>query len=201
MQIEQVIKKFNSKGFRAFYFKSADEAQAFIGETRGSGSTSGMGGSVTISELGLYDFLSAGNKVYWHAAANRDENTMRNAADAEYYISSANALSADGEIINIDGRGNRVASTIYGPNRKAVFIVCGENKLEENLEKAIWRAKNIAAPLNAKRLGRKTPCAIKGDKCYNCESPDKICCVTTIMTNPTFSNPCYVIIIAGSYGY
>ena len=74
-------------------------------------------------------------------------------------------------------------------------------QIEENLEKAIWRAKNIAAPLNAKRLGRKTPCAIKGDKCYNCESPDKICCVTTIMTNPTFSNPCYVIIIAGSYGY
>lgn len=82
--------------------------------------------------------------------ADRDENTMRNAAAAEYYVSSANALGAGGEIVNIDGRGNRVASTFYGPNRKAVFIVCGENKLAENLEKAIWRAKNIAAPLNAK---------------------------------------------------
>ena len=125
----------------------------------------------------------------------------QNAAAAEYYVSSANALGAGGEIVNIDGRGNRVASTFFGPNRKAVFIVCGENKLAENLEKARWRAKNIAAPLNAKRLGRKTPCAAKGDKCYNCASPERICCATTIMTNPTFCSPCYVIIISGSYGY
>lgn len=201
MQMEQVLKNFGSKGFKAFYFKDAGAAKRFISETIGNGATVGMGGSVTVSELGLYELLSKGNKVYWHGAPDRDENTMRNAAAAEYYVSSANALGAGGEIVNIDGRGNRVASTFFGPNRKAVFIVCGENKLAENLEKAIWRAKNIAAPLNAKRLGRKTPCAAKGDKCYNCASPERICCATTIMTNPTFCSPCYVIIISGSYGY
>lgn len=201
MKIDEVLKNFKAKGFRANYFETPALANAFIADVIGGGATVGMGGSVTISETGLYDKLRENNTVYWHGAPERDENTMRNAAAAQYYISSANALSATGEIVNIDGRGNRVAATIYGVDRKAVFIVCGENKIEENIEKAMFRAKNIAAPLNAKRLGRKTPCAIMGDKCYKCASPERICCVTTIMTNPTFSNPCYVVIIKGTYGY
>ena len=201
MQIENVVKNFEKRGFVAKFFKTSEEAVEFVSRTIGSGASVGIGGSVTVSEIGLYDVLAKNNKVYWHAAPDRDENTMRNAADAQYYITSANALSASGEIVNIDGRGNRVAASIYGVDRKAVFFVCGINKLEENLEKAMWRAKNIAAPKNAQRLGRKTPCAVKADKCYNCQSPDKICCAYSIIAHPTFSNPAYVIIIDAKLGY
>ena len=102
--MEQVLKNFRSRGFKAFYFKDAEAAKRFVAETIGSGATVGIGGSATVAELGLYELLSKGNKVYWHGAPDRDENTMRNAAGAEYYVSSANALGAGGEIVNIDAR-------------------------------------------------------------------------------------------------
>ena len=98
---------------------------------------------------------------------------MKDAMTADVYVSSANALAESGEIINIDGRGNRVAGTLYGAER--LYLVIGKNKLAPTFEDALWRARNIAAPKNAKRLGVKTPCAIRGDHCYDCSSPERIC--------------------------
>ena len=201
MQIDTVIENFKNRGYNAHYFKTPEEAKNFLAEKIGTSATIGYGGSMTLMEIGLFEFLSVSNKVYYHSAPDADEHTMGNANDAQYYITSANAITQDGDIVNIDGRGNRVAAAIYGKNRKEVFIVCGTNKITENIEQAIWRAKNIAAPLNAKRLNRKTPCAIKADKCYNCASPERICRITSIMTRPVYNNPTTLILIEGNFGY
>ena len=99
------------------------------------------------------------------------------------YISSANGVAETGELVNIDGTGNRVAATLYGPEK--VYFIVGINKLTPTLEAAIWRARNIASPLNAKRLGRKTPCALSEVmKCYDCQSPERICRGMTIHMGP-----------------
>jgi hypothetical protein len=94
------------------------------------------------------------------------------------YLTSVNAASETGELVNIDGTGNRIAASLFGHEK--VCFVFGVNKIEPTLEKAIWRARNIAAPKNAKRFGLKTPCAVKGDCCYDCSSPDRICNVLSI---------------------
>ena len=91
----------------------------------------------------------------------------------DVFLTSVNAASESGELVNIDGSGNRTAGTLFG--HKKVYFVLGENKIVPTLEDAIWRAKNIAAPKNAERLKLKTPCAQKGDKCYDCNSSDRIC--------------------------
>ena len=100
--------------------------------------------------------------------------TIRNAATgSQVYISSVNGIAETGEIVNIDNTGNRVAAISYGP--ETVYLLIGKNKVAPDFGAALWRARNIASPLNAKRLNRKTPCAVKADKCYDCSSPDRIC--------------------------
>ncbi len=199
MEIEKILENFRVKGFKPFYFDSPGKLKDFLlGEI--SGTTVGMGGSMTIQELDIYSLLSRNNKVYSHSVSS-DADVMQNASLAETYVLSANALAETGEIINIDGRGNRVAGSIFGANLKRVFYICGTNKLAADVEKGIWRAKNIAAPKNAQRLGRKTPCAVKADKCYNCKSPERICRVTAIITNPLINVETFVLIVEGNYGF
>jgi hypothetical protein len=106
----------------------------------------------------------------------------KNAALAEIYIASANAVAETGEIVNIDGSGNRVASTLYG--KKEVYFVVGANKFEDTYDTAVWRARNVASPKNAKRLGVNTPCAKDGDKCYDCRSASRICRGLTVLWGP-----------------
>ena len=122
--------------------------------------------------MGLSEELSKNNEVYWHWITPGPA-TLESASKAEVYITSANGLSETGEIVNIDGSGNRVASTLYGHD--TVYFICGINKLEPDLDAAIHRARNIASPLNARRLERKTPCATGELKCHDCSSPDRIC--------------------------
>ena len=95
------------------------------------------------------------------------------------YISSVNGLAETGEIVNIDGTGNRVVGTICG--HEALYLLVGVNKIAPDYDQALWRARNIAAPKNAQRLKRKTPCAEKGDRCYNCSSPERICRALTVL--------------------
>ena len=101
------------------------------------------------------------------------DSTRAAAANTEHYITSVNGLAETGELINIDGTGNRVSSTLYG--HKKVYFVVGRNKLAPTYDEALWRARNIAGPKNAQRLNRKTPCAVSGDRCYDCKSPERIC--------------------------
>ena len=156
----------------------------------------GIGGSVTAQELDLYDRLGAHNEVHWHWKGGEAERPL--AQNSKIYITSANGLAETGEIINIDGGGNRVASTLYGHEK--VYFVIGRNKLAPTYDEALWRARNIAAPKNAQRLGRKTPCAVKGDRCYNCKSPERICRGLVVLWGPVMSLKTEIVLVDQDLG-
>lgn len=165
-----VEKNLRQRGFAVKTFATGAQAAAYL-DSAVDGVSVGLGGSVTLQDLDVYQRLAVHNTVYWHWV-NGPEDRVR-AVEASVYITSANALAETGEILNIDGYGNRIASTLYGHEK--VYFVIGRNKLAPTYEEALWRARNIAAPKNAQRLGVKTPCAVKGDRCYDCRSPERIC--------------------------
>ena len=167
---DTVKQNLETRGFSVRTFATAAEAAAYLNEAI-DGKTVGFGGSVTLKDMGLYELLGSHNEVHWHWVNGPEERKA--AMRTQVYLSSANGLAETGEIINIDGGGNRVASTLYGHEK--VYLVIGRNKLAPTYDEALWRARNIASPKNAQRLGRKTPCAVKGDRCYDCKSPDRIC--------------------------
>lgn len=180
MGYEIIRKNFESHGFVTEFFSTKEEAVAFFKQELQL-KTIGFGGSVTLKELGLFEVLSENNAVVWHNKVSaRDVRRLANCASV--YITSANAVTQTGEIMNIDATGNRVAMTSFGP--EVCYYVVGKNKITENLQAAHERCKNVAAPKNAQRLKVKTPCAQKGDKCYHCNSPERICRVTTIVERP-----------------
>ena len=132
--------------------------------------------------MGLYDRLSADNTLFWHWKQPADEARVA-AAHAQVYLTSANAIAETGEIVNIDGSGNRLASMLYG--HEALYIVAGVNKLAPDLPAALDRARNIAAPRNARRLNCKTPCALSEPmRCHDCHSPARICKGFCVLTRP-----------------
>ena len=161
-------------GYTVRCFDTADQAAEYL-DRQIDGRTVSFGGSVTLQEMGLYPRLSAHNQVVWHW----EGGSLADAMTTDVYISSVNGLAETGEIINIDGTCNRVASTLFG--HQTVYLVVGRNKIAPDYESALWRARNIAAPKNAQRLKRKTPCAVKGDRCYNCKSPERICKALTVL--------------------
>ena len=127
------------------------------------------------------------------------EEVLRNASTCENYLLSANGLAETGEIINIDGTGNRVSSSLYG--HKKVWFVVGSNKLAPTYDEALWRARNIAAPKNAQRLGVKTPCAVKGDRCYDCKSPQRICRGLVVLWEAVKGCETEVVLVDEALGY
>ena len=198
MNIQRTIDSLTREGFAARYFDTAKEAADYLCESI-SGKTVGFGGSVTLEQMGLYEKLAENNTVYWHWKTNNMET--RTAAGAEVYLSSANAIAETGEIVNIDGSGNRVAATLY--NHERVVFVVGVNKIAEDYERAVYRARNVAAPLNTRRLGLKTPCAVgKEIKCYNCASKDRICCgVVTLLWPMRSVKVTEVVLVGEGLGY
>lgn len=169
MNMEKAIRNLEVRGFQVSRFSSKEEAADYL-DANIKETSVGIGGSVTVKELGIADRLKETNKVFWHW----EDPSVRNEASAcRVYLTSANAVSEEGEIINIDGSGNRVAATLN--DKDAVYIIVGKNKFEENYDKALWRARNIASPKNAQRLKMDTPCAKDGDKCYDCKSPQRVC--------------------------
>jgi len=195
MAFETVKKNLEAKGFQVTTFATAAEAADYLDGVI-DGTTVGVGGSITVKEMGLFDKLSAHNEVFWHWVNGPQERVK--AAGAKVYITSANGLAETGEIINIDGAGNRVASTLYGHEK--VYIVIGRNKLAATYEEALWRARNIAAPKNAQRLGRKTPCAVTGDRCYDCKSPDRICRGLVVLWGPMMGMETEIVLIDEDLG-
>ena len=161
-------------GYTVRCFDTAAQAADYL-DRQIDGRTVSFGGSVTLQEMGLYPRLSAHNQVVWHW----EGGSLADAMTTDVYISSVNGLAETGEIINIDGTCNRVASTLFG--HQTVYLVVGRNKIAPDYESALWRARNIAAPKNAQRLKRKTPCAAKGDRCYNCKSAERICKALTVL--------------------
>ena len=159
----------------------------------------GFGGSVTLDQIGLYDRLSAHNNVIWHWKTEDKLAARYQAMTTDMYITSVNGLAETGELINIDGIGNRVAATLFG--HKKVWFVVGRNKLAPTYDEALWRARNIAAPKNAQKLHKKTPCAIKADRCYDCKSPDRICRGLAVLWEAVTSMEMEVVLIDEELGF
>lgn len=199
MDMNKAIEGLRRKGFTVTYFDTGAQAAEYVCSQL-AGKTIGIGGSETVKELGLYERLQERSTVYWHQAVQTPE-TMKSAAAAQVYISSANAISETGEIINIDGRGNRVSALMFGPEK--VYIIAGVNKLAPDLASAMDRARNVAAPLNARRLKKRTPCALGSEiKCYDCSSPDRICRGFTVLTHPlTGITDTEIVLINENLGY
>lgn len=191
----KVENSLRQRGFAVKTFATGAEAAAYL-DGAVDGKTVGLGGSLTLQEMGVFERLSAHNTVYWHWV-NGAEDRVRSAS-AQVYITSANGLAETGEILNIDGYGNRIASTLYGHEK--VYFVIGRNKLAPTYDEALWRARNIAAPKNAQRLGKKTPCAVKGDRCYDCKSPERICCGLAVLWNAIMGMEMEVILVDEDLG-
>lgn len=194
--IELLQKNLEANGFKTSCFDTGKEAAAYL-NAQLDGTTIGFGGSETSWELGLYQSLREHNQCRWV----RCGDDTGEAVCAPCYICSVNGVAETGEMVNIDGHGNRLAATLYG--KKKLFFVVGQNKIVPDLPAAIHRARNIAAPLNARRLNRKTPCALSDDmKCYDCKSPDRICSAMVIYwQKPSSIEEAEVILVREDLGY
>lgn len=201
MDFTNLINNLIDKGYTVTECQNKNEAADYLDKVLNN-TTIGIGGSVSVEELDVYDRLTKHNEVAWHWNVKSDippKDRVKKAAEAKVYITSANGVAETGEIVNIDGNGNRVAATVWG-HEKVIFII-GENKIAENLDKAIWRARNIAAPKNSQRLKRKTPCAPKGDKCYDCKSPERICRALSVFWTKPYSAEMEVVLVHENLGY
>ncbi|MCI8388918.1 MAG: LUD domain-containing protein [Clostridiales bacterium] len=201
MNFDLVKKNLEEKGYKVCCFENLKSAADYI-DSQIDGKTVGFGGSMTLEEMGLYDKLAAHNSVFWHqrlpdGQTSKEVRLLANAA--EIYISSVNGLAKTGEIINIDGNCNRVASIFYGHEK--VYLVIGENKIAADYDSALWRARNIASPLNAKRFNVKTPCAVKADRCYDCKSPERICRGLSVLWSKPMTGEYEIILISEKLGY
>ncbi len=199
--LNNVKKNLEKKGYCVHIFENKELAAKYI-DTQIDQKIIGFGGSVTIQQMQLYEMLSKHNTIYWHDKKPENMSIMETrtaATHAPIYISSVNGMSENGEIVNIDHTGNRVAAISYGPS--IIYLVVGINKITSSLETAIDRARNIAAPLNARRLNKKTPCAIKADRCYDCLSPERICRNISILWNKPVGAKYEVILIEQNLGY
>ena len=158
------------RGYTVRTFAAAAEAAAYL-DGAIDGKTVGFGGSATLDALGVYDKLAAHN---------------------------TNGLAESGEIVNIDGTGNRVSATLFGHEK--VYFVIGRNKLAPTYEAAVYRARNVAAPQRARQLGKKTPCAVKADRCYDCRSPERVCRALVTLWGPMLGMETEVLLVDEDLG-
>lgn len=203
MNLEKTMKALARNRFTVSFFESAGEAAGYLDE-KIDGKVVGFGDSVTMKEMKLFERLSSHNVVYDpNQSADNDEflRIAMKCLDTEIYLTGVNAVSETGELVNIDGTGNRVAGSLFGHQK--VYFVAGTNKIEETLEKAVFRARNIAAPKNALKYQLRTPCAARGgDRCYNCASPDRICNTMNIyMKKMNDIDEVEVVLIGQELGY
>ena len=199
---ETVIKNLQKRDMEGYYCDSRDEAVKLALSLMPEGSSIGWGGSVTLTESGLMDALAEKNYelIDSSTATNAEENKAIHLKifAADYFLMSTNAITLDGELINVDGRSNRVCFLCYGPEN--VIILAGMNKLVSDVESGIKRVRDVASPKNTVRLGRNTPCAKTG-KCADCLSPDCICSQTVITRRSHTKGRIKVILIGEELGY
>ena len=199
--MKQTVESLKKNNFDARYFETSKEAVEALLQEIGKDETVGIGGSMTVKELGLDTLLKErGNTVFWHWLEGTPEgmNQARaSAATADVYLSSTNALTQDGKLVNTDGTGNRVTSMVYGPKR--TIVICGKNKIAENVDAALERIENNAYK-NARRLKLNTPCAIN-ERCIDCSSPQRMCNITTIVRKNPGKTAISVFLINEELGY
>ena len=200
VSLQRVKENLIWRGYEAKLFSTGQEAVAYLDEVI-DGTTVSFGGTKTAEDIGLYEKLSIHNTVVTNTQRKsrlKDKQFQKEVMSCPVFIASANAISEDGDIVNIDGFGNRTASTIHGHDR--VYLVIGVNKVVPTLNDAIFRARNVAAPKNAQRKQMKTPCAVKGDRCYDCNSPQRICRDMVILLRPVRSCKTEVILVDEALG-
>ena len=196
---QKVIKGLESRNMTGYYAESKEEALKKALELIPEGASVTMGGAMSAHEIGLVEALKNGNYDFIDRDAYEDKRAAMLAAyDADFFLASANAMTEDGVIVNIDGNSNRVSAIAQGP--KKVLLIVGMNKICDDVDGAIKRARNVAAPINAQRFGLSTPCAKTGS-CMDCKSPDTICCQFLITRFSRHEGRIHVILVNDSLGY
>lgn len=195
----KVIEGLKSRNMTGYYAKDKEEALKIALSIIPESSTVTMGGALSATEIGLVDALKKGNYNFIDRNEIADKRAAMLAAyDADVFLASANAMTEDGILVNIDGNANRVSAIAQGP-KKVVFIV-GMNKVCDDVDGALKRARNVAAPINAQRFGLSTPCAKTGS-CMNCKSPDTICCQFLITRFSKHEGRIHVILVNDNLGF
>ena len=189
------------KGFHVHHAKTIEDAKAIVLKMIPEGASVGFGGSVTVREMGLYDELKrTGRMTHWHWKNDEPKpEVFALAAAADVYLTSSNAITADGCLVNIDGTGNRVGAMIAGP--KEVIVIAGANKIVNGgIPQAIARIKTVACPQNARRLGLQTPCAVL-DHCDAASCEKGMCNVTSIIERPVGGHKITIVLVDEEAGY
>lgn len=198
--IDLTLDALRKNRFEAEYIETPELLLQRLDELMPQGCSCSVGGSVTLDETGVLDYLKSGRFEYYdryHPQADQEE-VFHQAMSCDVYLTSSNAITEEGELYNIDGHCNRLAALIWGP--KKVIVVAGYNKIVTNLDAAADRMRSIAAPANARRLSKKTPCVAIG-RCQDCSSPERICSQELISRWQRHPGRIHVIILGGEYGY
>lgn len=196
---EKVIKGLESRNMSGYYAENKEEALKKALELIPEGSSISMGGAMSVHEIGLSEYLKNGNYNFIDRDAYEDKRAAMLAAyDADVFLSSCNAMTNDGILVNIDGNSNRVSAIAQGP-KKVVFIV-GMNKVCSDVDEAMKRARNVAAPINAQRFNLSTPCCKTGS-CMDCKSPDTICCQFLITRFSRHAGRIHVVLVGENLGF
>ena len=196
---QKVIKGLESRNMKGYYAASKEEALKTALSLIPEGSSVTMGGAMSAHEIGLVAAVKEGNYNFIDRDAATDKRAAMLAAyDADVFLASVNAMTDDGILVNIDGNANRVSAICQGPKR--VLFIVGMNKVCGDLDGAMKRARNVAAPINAQRFGLATPCAKTG-KCMDCKSPDTICCQFLITRFSRHADRIHVILVNDVLGF
>ena len=195
---QTVIKGLQSRNMTDYYAEDKEAALKQALELIEENSTISMGGCMSAHEIGLVQALQEGNYQYLDRSKMEPREGLLAAYDSDVFLSSANAMTSDGILVNIDGNSNRVSCIAQGP-KKVIFIV-GMNKVCADLDSAMKRARNVAAPINAQRFEVKTPCKETG-KCFDCKSPDTICCQFLITRYSRHTGRIHVILVNDNLGF
>ena len=196
---QKVIEELRSRNMSGYYAKDKEAAKELALSLIPEGSSVTMGGAMSAHEIGLVEALKAGNYDFIDRDEYEDKRAaMLKAYDADVFLSSVNAMTQDGVLINIDGNSNRVSAIAQGP-KKVLFIV-GMNKVCDDVDGAMKRARNVAAPINAQRFGLNTPCSKTG-ACMDCKSPDTICCQFLMTRYSKHKDRIHVILVNDSLGF
>jgi len=197
--VQTIIKGLESRNMTGYYAATKEEALKKALELIPEGSSVTMGGAMSAHEIGLVEAVKKGNYNFIDRDAMEDKRAAMLAAyDADVFLASVNAMTQDGVLVNIDGNANRVSAIAQGP-KKVLFIV-GMNKVCDDVDGAMKRARNVAAPINAQRFGLSTPCAKTG-ACMNCKSPDTICCQFLITRYSRHKDRIHVILVNDELGF
>ena len=200
MDFSTLKNNLEKRGFVVSLFSTINEANEYLNAQIDDKSI-GFGGSVTLDEMAIRKMLEQHNRVlarFDNPDGKTPVEVMKGSLTADVFLTSANGVAETGEIVNIDGNCNRIAGELYGHER--VYIVVGKNKIAPDFEKALWRARNIAAPKNAVRLHKNTPCAVDG-VCHDCSSPERICKGLAVLWRKPTNCPYEIVVIDEELDY